>query len=89
MSASKVMLLGVVLLIIAHWAHNQPAVNGRMVIEVSAAILLVAVLDHGRTEPLARGMAWLFLIAVLLSKNSPLDALKSAAKPAPLKASVA
>lgn len=76
MSASQVMLLGVTLLIVAHWANNQPAVNGRMVIEVAFAVLLIAVLDHGRTEPLASGLAWLFLVAVLLSKNSPLNVLK-------------
>lgn len=76
MSASQVMLLGVVLLVIAHWANNQPAVNGQMVAELAFAVLLIAVLDHGRTEPLAQGLAWLFMIAVILSKNSPLNALR-------------
>lgn len=71
------MLLAVVLLVIAHWAHGQPAVSGAMVVEVAFAILLIAALDHGRTEPIAQGFAWLFLVAVLLSKNSPISVLKS------------
>lgn len=85
MSASQVMLLGVVLLVVAHWANNQPAVSGRMVAEVAVAVLIIAALDHGKTEPVAQGLAWLFLVAVLLSKNSPLNALKriAPAKTAP------
>jgi hypothetical protein len=69
------MLLAVVLLVIAHWAHGQPAVSGTMIVEVGFAILFVALLDHGATEGIAQGFAWLFLIAVLLSKNSPLALL--------------
>lgn len=76
MSASEVMILGVVLLIVAHWASNKPAVSGHMVAEVGFAVLLIAILDHGTTEPVAQGLAWLFLVAVILSKDSPLNALK-------------
>jgi hypothetical protein len=71
------MLLAVVLLVIAHWAHGQPAVSGTMIVEVGFAILFVALLDHGATEGIAQGFAWLFLVAVLLSKNSPISLLAS------------
>lgn len=70
------MLLAVVLLVLAHWANGQPAASGTMVIEVAFAILLVAMLDHGRTEPVAQGLSWLFFIAVILSRNSVLGALQ-------------
>lgn len=76
MSASQVMLIGFALLVVAHWANNQPSVSGKLVIEMAAAILIVAMLDHGETAPIASGLAWLFLVAVLLSDKSPLNVLK-------------
>ena len=32
-------------------------------------------LDQGRTEPIAQGLAWIFLAAVCLSDNSPITGL--------------
>jgi hypothetical protein len=70
------MLLAFALLIIAHWANNQPTLSINVVIEMVVAILIIALLDHGQTEPIAQGLAWLFFVAVILSKNSPLNVLK-------------
>ena len=69
------MLIAFGLLIIAHWANSESTVTAKLVVEMVFAILLVAFLDQGSTEPIAKGLAWIFLVAVLLSKNSPLTAL--------------
>ena len=62
-------------LILGHWAHNKPAISSRQVIEMAFALLVIALLDHGETEPVAKGFAWLFLAAVLLRSDSILTAL--------------
>lgn len=69
------MLLAWALLIIGHWAHGKPTINAKQVIEMVFAILIIAMLDQGNTEGIARGFALLFLVAVLLGNNSPLTAL--------------
>lgn len=82
MRATSIMLLGVGALIFSHWAHNKKTVNTKMVIELAFVIIVIAALDQGKTEQLAKGFAWLFLAAVLLAKDSVLDALpKVAAAP--------
>lgn len=75
MRASTIMLFAWGVLIIGHWAHNQPAINAKQVIEMAFAVVLIALLDQGNTEGIARGFALLFLAAVLLGNNSPLTAL--------------
>ena len=83
MSATTIMLIAFGALILTHWAHNQPTVNVRLIIEMTFAILVIALLDQGKTEPVAKGFAWLFLAAVLLRKDSILTALaKLTGKPA-------
>jgi hypothetical protein len=63
-------------LILSHWAGSKPTVNIRQVIEMVMAILLVAFLESSpKTQPIAQGLAWLFLAAVLLSNGSVLTAL--------------
>jgi hypothetical protein len=44
-------------------------------VEVVFALLVIAALDQGRTQGIARGFAWLFLVAVLLGNNSPVTGL--------------
>lgn len=76
MNATTVMLLGFGALIVSHWANNEPTLSVKLVIEMTVAILFIAALDsNAETEPIAKGFAWLFLAAVLLSNKSILTAL--------------
>jgi hypothetical protein len=75
------MLLAIGAGLVGRWSHNQktiPSAGG--VVEVVFALVLIAALDNGRTEDVARGFAWLFLAGVLLSNNSPLTGLANATK---------
>ena len=78
MRATTIMLVGVGALVLTHWAHNEPTVSTKMIVQVAFAVLVIALLDQGRTEPVATGFAWLFLAAVLLSNKSILTALGKA-----------
>jgi hypothetical protein len=78
MRATTVMLLAVGALILGHWAAGEPTVNAKMVIELTFALVVIAALDQGQTEPVAKGFAWLFLAAVLLSNKSILTGLGKA-----------
>ena len=78
MRATTVMLLAIGVLVLTHWANNEPTVNPKMVIELAFALIVIAMLDQGRTEPIATGFAWLFFAAVLLSSKSLLTALGKA-----------
>ncbi len=62
MRASTIMLLAVTLYVVHRWATNQKAVDAKTVIEGIFAVLVIAMLDQGRTEPIATGFAWLFLV---------------------------
>lgn len=75
MRATTVMLLATGILVLTHWANNEPSVNRKMVIELAFALIIIAMLDQGRTEPIAQGFAWLFFAAVVLSSKSLLGAL--------------
>jgi len=75
MNATTVFLIAWGALILGHWANSQPAVNTRQVLEMAFALIVIALLDQGQTEPLAKGLAWLFLAAVLLRSDSILTAL--------------
>lgn len=80
MRATTVMLLAIGAGLVGRWSHNQPTVpNAGGVIEVTFALVLIAVLDGGKTEPVARGFAYLFLVSVLLSNNSPITGIAKAA----------
>lgn len=56
-----VMAIAVLLFIIHRWATNKPAVTLGVVISGLFAIAVIALLDQGRTEEIAKGFAWLFL----------------------------
>jgi hypothetical protein len=74
-NASTVMIIAVLAAVVGRWAHDQPTASVKTVVEAAFAILVIAMLDQGPTEAIAKGFAWLFLTAVLLSNNSPLTGL--------------
>ena len=53
MRATTVMLLAIGILVLTHWANNEPTVNPKMVVELAFALLVIAFLDQGKTEPVA------------------------------------
>lgn len=75
MSATVVFAVAWGALVLGHWAHNQPATSVKQVLEMTFALIVIALLDQGETEPVAKGFAWLFLAAVLLRSDSILTAL--------------
>jgi hypothetical protein len=76
MSATEIMALAMLLAVIGRWSHNQQAIPGaKGLVEIVFALLVIAFLDQGRTEPIAKGFAWIFLAAVVLSDNSPITGL--------------
>lgn len=85
MSASEIMAFAVILALLGRWSHNvKNAVTPKIVVEVIFAVVVISFMDQGRTEPIAKGFAWLFLAGVLLSPNSILSGLaKVTSKPAP------
>lgn len=82
MSGTTLMAIGVVSALVGRWAHNQPAVPSPAgLVKVAFAVVVIAALDQGRTQDIARGFAWLFLAAILLSKNSPLTGIAKTVNP--------
>ncbi len=69
------MIIAVFTAVIGRWAHNQPTGSVKTVVEAAFAVFVIALLDQGQTEPIAKGFAWIFLAAVLLSNNSPLTGI--------------
>lgn len=62
--------------LVGRWSHNQktvPSAGG--LVQIVFAIVVIAALDSGATQEIARGFAWLFLAGVLLSNNSPLTGI--------------
>ena len=78
MKASTIMATAIGCLVIGRGANNKKAADPQMVIEGLFAVLVIAFLDQGKTEPIARGFAWLFLVAVVLGKDSQVKVLKDA-----------
>lgn len=79
MRASYVTALAFLLLIAGRWANNKPALNVQTVVGGSFVIIVIAALDGGATEDIAKGAAWLILAAVALSADSPLKAIAASA----------
>ena len=69
------MLIAFGIAILGRWANNKP-IGAATIVRAAFAILVVAALDQGETEPVAKGFAGLFLAAVLLGNNSPLNAIQ-------------
>lgn len=57
------MALAVGLYVLARWERNEPAVTLEGVLGGLFAIIVIALLDQGKAEPVAKGLAWLFFIA--------------------------
>lgn len=73
------MAIGIVSGLVGRWAHNRPtipSVGG--VVQIVFAVVVIAALDQGATQQVARGFAWLFLAGILLSNNSPLTGIAKA-----------
>lgn len=75
MSATVVFAIAWGALLLGHWANNKPTTSTKQVLEMAFALVVIALLDQGETEPVAKGLAWLFLAAVLLRSDSILTAL--------------
>jgi len=61
--ASTLMAIAVLLYVVHRWATpGQTAVNSKVIVSGGFAILVIAMLDTGRTEEIAKGFAWLFLV---------------------------
>jgi hypothetical protein len=79
MSATMVFLLAWGALIVGHWSHSEPTITVKQVIEMSFALIVIAIMDSfDKTEHIAKGFAWLFLAAVLLRSDSVLTGLAKA-----------
>lgn len=78
MTATTIMLIAFGALILEHWANSEPTVSIKTLLEMVFAIIVIAMLDQGEAEPIAKGFAWLFLVAVLLSNHSILGVLQKA-----------
>jgi hypothetical protein len=79
MRASTIMLVAVLLYVVHRWAANKKAVDPKTVVEACFALLVIALLDQGETEPVAKGFAWLFLAG---AAYAAVPAISSAAAPA-------
>lgn len=82
MSGTTLMAIGIVSGLVGRWAHNKPAIPGPAgIVKVAFAVVVIAALDQGKTQDIARGFAWLFLAAILLSDNSPLTGIAKVTNP--------
>jgi hypothetical protein len=72
MRASVVFLIAAGVYVAGRWSHNKSAVTIQTVASVIFVLLVISMLDQGKTEEIAKGFAWLFLIVALLSNDSPL-----------------
>ena len=75
MRAAYVAALALLLLVAGRWAHDEPAFDVQTVAGAIVVLVTVAALDHGSTEPVAKGIAWIILAVVALSDNSPVTAI--------------
>lgn len=69
MTATMIMVVAVLLFIIARWTRNQPAVTLPIVMSGAFAIFVIALLDHGRAQEIARGLAWLFAVVAFYAAS--------------------
>lgn len=76
MSATTIMSIALVSGLVGRWAHNKPTVPSAIgIVEIAFAVVVIAAMDQGQTQQVARGFAWLFLAGILLSNNSPLTGI--------------
>ena len=75
MSATTIVFVAFILYVAGAWAHNRKPANMKSVAAAAFVLLIIALLDQGETADIARGFAWLFLIVIFLSKDSPVSGL--------------
>lgn len=76
-----IMFVAVLLYAVHRWATDKPVATPETVVGAAFAILIIAMLDTGETEEIAKGFAWLFLVGA--AYNAVPDIHKAAtAKPA-------
>ena len=81
MSATVIMIVAVLLYVLVRWSRNEPAVTIGSVISGVFVVAVIALLDRGRTQGVARGFAYLFLLVVAYNFIPALTkALAAAAK---------
>jgi hypothetical protein len=78
MRASYVVAAALALLVVGRWAHGKPALNVQTVAGAVFVIIVVALLDNGSTEEIAKGIAWILLAVAALNPDSPLTAIADA-----------
>jgi hypothetical protein len=74
--------VAVLLYVVHRWATGKPAVDVKTLVEGVFAILVIAMLDQGRTEPIAKGFAWLFFV---VAAYTAIPSITKAANPKPVK----
>lgn len=77
MRASTILFVAFLAYAVGQWAHNKPVASVKSVAGAAFVMLVIALMDQGETEEIAQGFAWLFLVVVLLSKNSPVTAIST------------
>jgi hypothetical protein len=87
-SASRLMVVAILLYVVHRWATGKTAVDVQVVVGGLFAILVIAMLDQGETEPVAKGFAWLFVLVAAYNAIPAISKVSSgkAAAPAPKKA---
>lgn len=88
MRASHLMVVAVLLYVVHRWATGKTAVDVQVVVGGLFAILVIAMLDQGKTEPIAKGFAWLFVLVAAYNAIpviSKVAGTPAAVKPAPKK----
>lgn len=92
MRASHLMAIAVVLYVIKRWAAGETAVDSKVVVGGLFAILVIAGMDTGKTEEIAKGFAWLFLVVAAYGAIGPIanaaQGKKAAIAPAKTQAKV-
>ena len=71
MRATTVVLIAAGIFTIGRWSHNKDAVTIGSVASVIFLLIVIGLLDHGSTESVAKGFAWIILAVALLSDSSP------------------
>lgn len=87
MKASHIVIFAIAAAAFGRWTHNKPAASVQLVVQATFVVLIVAFMDQGETETVAKGLAWLFLAAVMLGKDSPITGVTAASftKASPVK----
>ena len=83
MRASVIMAVAVAMYVLARWEKNEPAVTLDGVLGGLFVIVVIGMIDQGKTEPIAKGFAWLFFaVAAYNAVPAFTNALSAAGKSA-------